>query len=105
MGSTPGRPLFMRPAPLVVLEALMMGIPVKMAGEEWHIKDGIFGVRRTRMHLGHPERDEEVLLGVDHTLPAFIKMCEALSAQELMEISTNIGLNRHRQDQRKARRF
>jgi len=78
-----------------------MGMPIKIGKDEYHLNDGVFGVRRTRHTIGRPELDEEVLLRVDVTIPGFIHMCEKLSPQELLEIAANIGLNRVKSNRRR----
>ena len=98
------RPQFLRPAALVVLEALLMGLPVKMDGEQFMLQDGIYGVKRIRRTIGRPELDEEVLLAVEYTLVGFIKQADRLSAQELLNLSADIGMNRHKHAQSKLRK-
>lgn len=74
---------------LVVLKCLLDGHTIIHEGEEWYYQDGVFGVKRGRLRGGE---SEEVILGVDMSLPAFVKWCERLPEVEIVQMAFNAVL-------------
>jgi hypothetical protein len=58
--------------------------PILVGGEEWRFQDGIFGVVRVKEDLKTGAK-EEVLLGVDMTVAGFIKWCENMPEEAILQ--------------------
>lgn len=89
----------MRHKALIVLEALLMEIPVKMDGYEWSICDGVLGVPLTKMVVQDGKvvpADYTLHGGVEVRLEHFIAMAERVPDQQIAEIVANITLNKMR---------
>lgn len=86
---------------LIVLRALILGLPVDMGGEEYWMDEETrqFGVWRRSVNTETRE-EKDVFLGVDITLAGFVKRCEGFSEEQLIELAANITLNELRRKER-----
>jgi len=92
-----------RPNAVYVLDLLLMGFPIKFPSDPnytYRYQDGIFGVEMTRYKTGDwkNKEGEQVVLGVDITLPQFIKMCDSFSYEELFIKSCEVVLTNFNQN-------
>jgi hypothetical protein len=69
---------------LIALNILLSGEPVLVAGEEWRYQDGVFGVVR-KQEDGKTGVTEDIVLGVDMTLAGFVKWCEKLPEEAILQ--------------------
>jgi len=83
-----------RPKAVVVLEILLAGLPVKFPDEEhiYYYQDGILGVEATATNTSKPGWSEQRLMGVDITVPQFIKMCEKFTWDEMFIMGSGMVL-------------
>ena len=74
-----------RPKAVVILDLLLRGLPVQFPGDTniYRYQDGILGVEMTRTDTSKPGWSEQVVLGVDVTVPQFISMCEKFTQDEI----------------------
>lgn len=91
-----------RPKAVIILDLLLAGLPMQFPNDPeiyWY-QDGVFGVQRTRLKTDDPSFSEEVILGVDITLPQFIKMCDSMTDNEVYIKGCEAVLRSHNQVRR-----
>lgn len=84
----------MRPKSLIVLEALLMGIPIELSGYECTLINN---------QLCIPMFDEQgerldKMFGLDMPLRGFLNYCNAMSEDEVIAIAMNIVLNKEKRN-------
>lgn len=67
----------------IILNIILEGQSVLIKGEEWSYQDGVFGLRRERWVDG--VRQEDILLGVDMSVGDFIRWCEKLPEETIIQ--------------------
>lgn len=67
----------------IILNIILGGEAAVINGEEWRYQDGVFGIRREKWEDG--VRQEDILLGVDMTVADFIKWCEKLPEETIIQ--------------------
>lgn len=77
-----------------ILSIILSGEPVFVDGEEWAYREGIFGVWRQSFRDG--VRQEDIFLGVDMSIGAFIKWCEKLPEETILQAVFNKVLHQDR---------
>lgn len=80
---------------LIVLEALMMGIPVELGGYEYTMINGCMTIP---MYNEHGDRLEERFWNSEMPLSVFISYCERLTEDEVIKIALNVGLNKEKRN-------
>lgn len=78
---------------LIVLEALMMGIPVVMDGYEMTLINNILCIPM------YDEQGEQIdrMFGLAMPLQRFLDNCENMNEDQVIAIAMNVGLNKERQ--------
>lgn len=72
-----------RHAALVVLGILINGQPILVEGDEYRYDDGVFGIVRKRIVNGR--ESGEVIIGLDMNVGEFVKWCERLPEEVLIQ--------------------
>lgn len=67
----------------IIFNIILEGQAVLINGEEWRYQDGIFGIRREKWTDG--VRQEDILLSIDMTVGDFIKWCEKLPEETIIQ--------------------
>ncbi len=95
--TTAGKIKGRRPKSVLILELLLAGFPVKFPGDEhtWYYQGGIFGIEAKSCDTERPGWSEDVLLGVEVTIPQFIEMCEKFTDEEIYLRSCERVLTEH----------
>jgi len=71
---------------LIVLRALLEGNAVVADGEEYRYDEkGVFGVVRKRFICGTGVEAEPVVLGIEMTVEQFVKWCETLPEEVVIQ--------------------
>lgn len=84
---------------LILLGALLEGIPLQKDGEKWILQDGRFGVWRERVDTTTGQRDE-IILYVDMTLDGFVKWSQKFTPDELWTIGAETVLTQSKRKKR-----
>jgi hypothetical protein len=81
---SPARKKRRHPA-LLVMAALLKGVHVRVDGEEYRYQDGALCVQRPSIDLSTGAK-QDVLLDTQMTVAQFIKWCEAIPEQAVIQI-------------------
>lgn len=82
----------MRPKSLIVLEALLMGIPVTLSGYECHLISNQLCIPMYDEH----GNEQDKMFGLQMPLHGFLNYCDALPDDEIAIIAMNVGLNKEK---------
>lgn len=76
------------------LGILLSGNPLLADGEEYWYQDGVFGVRRERHNENGTK--EEIILGVDMSIAAFIQWCDKIPEEAIFRSIFNKVVQQNR---------
>lgn len=92
-----------RPSAVIALEILLAGFPIKFAddGQEYHVQDGVLGIKGTRYSTCDMESGD-IFLGVDMSVNTFIRLCDKIPFEELYIQSCQMVLTLHNRKERRT---
>lgn len=90
----------MRPAHEIVIDALEVGLDVKLGEHKWVFLHEEDGTPLLCVKAWNETKQQPTYINPDLTFNSFIKLCSKLTQEELMVLGANTVLNEGRRKQR-----